>query len=218
MSRPPPHTRSAVELKVAPLSETAQRRIAETLGVGALADHLAMLIACLIASHHESRRLAKGHTPARVAAGLQRVENRMRLGHCGPEITREITDPHFGYDEEAFTRLALVVADPAVPRDLKLALIEARRREVEALPQINPRYALRVVLAEHALEQVWHRYAVDCSDTVRQWHFVLAILEAAGEGTEGMRRNAERLKRELGPLLELTNQPQRALANGSERF
>jgi hypothetical protein len=208
-----------VELKVAPLSETAQRRIAEPLGVGALADHLAMLIACLIASHHEGRRLAKGHTPARVAAGLQRIENRMRLGHGGPEITREITDPHFRYDEETVIRLAPVVADPAVPRDRKLALIEARRREVETLPQINPRYALRVVLAAHALEQIWHHYAVDCSDTVRQWHFVLEILEAAGEGTEGMRRNAERLKRELGPLLELTsNQPQRTVANGPERF
>jgi len=207
MPRSSPLTRSAVEINIAPIPGIAQHQIAEALGLGALPDYLAIHIACMIASHRASRKLAKGHTPAKVAAGLRRIESRLRRGHDGPEMTRELTDPHFGIDGETFMRLALIVANPDVPRDRKLAEIETRRREVEGMAETDARYALRVVLVGQALALIWYVFAVDRGDTVRQWQFVLAILEAAGEGTEGVRKNPERLKRDVGRLMELTARP-----------
>ena len=207
MPRPALLTRKAVELNIKPLSGIAQRQIAEALGRGALPDYLAIHIACIIASHRASRKLAKGHTPAKVAAGLRRIESRLRRGHDGPEVTRELTDPHFSIDGETFMRLALIVANRDMPRDRKLAAIETRRREIEAMAGIDARYALRVVLVAQALARIWYWCAVDCADTIRQWQFVLAILEAAGEGTEGVRKNPERLKRDVGRLMQLTARP-----------
>ena len=207
MPRSSPLTRMPVEINIKPLSGMVMRRIAEALGLGALPDYLAILIACLIASHHTNCKLAKGHTSAKVAAALRRIESRMRHGHDDPKTVWEITDPHFGMDGETWTRLAPIVADPDVPREHKLAVITTRRHEVEATPRINPRYGLRVTLVEHALAQIWYWYAVDREDTVRQWQFVLAILEAAGEGTEGFRRNSARLRRDVWRILDLTSQP-----------
>jgi hypothetical protein len=204
MPRPPPLTRSLVELNITPLPAMWRRRIGEALSLGVLPDYPADLLACMIATHHAARKLAKGHTPAKMAAGLHRIENRLHRGHDGPEMMREITDPHFGMDGETWTRLALIVVNPNVPPDRKLAAIEARRRETEAMPEIDARHALRVVLVAYALAQIWYWYAVDRDDPVRQWQFVLAILEAAGEGTEGVRKNPDRLKRDVGRLLELT--------------
>jgi hypothetical protein len=196
-----------VQLKIKPLPGMALRRIADTLGLDALPDYLVILLACMLASHRAGRKTARGHTPARVAAALRRIESRMRRGHDDPKATREITDLHFGMDGETFIRLAKIVADPDVPRDRKLNEIEARRREVEAMPRINPRRGLRVELAAEALADIWYWYAVRRDDRARQWQFVLAILEAASEGTEGLRRNADRLRRDLGPILEQTSQP-----------
>jgi hypothetical protein len=89
---------------------------------------------------------------------------------------------------------------------VKIDAIGARCREVEALPPIEARYALRMMLAAHALV-VWRLFAVGHDDGVRQWRFVLAILKAAGEGVEGLRKNPERLRRDIGRLLQLTAQP-----------
>ena len=75
------------------------------------------------------------------------------------------------------------------------------------MPEIDARYALRVVLAAQALVQIWYWYAVRRDDRARQWQFVVVILEAAGEGTEGFRRNADRLRRDLWPILEQASQP-----------
>jgi hypothetical protein len=207
MPRPSPLTRKAVEFKIVPLSGMVLHEISEALGLDALPDYPAILIACQIATHREARKLVKGHGPPKVAAGLRRIEGRMRRGHDGQKTTQEITDPHFGIDDETFTRLATLVADPDAPRDRQLVAIETRRREVEARPRINPYYALRVQLAAEALWHIWYCYAVRRDDRARQWQFVLAILEAAGEGTEGFRRNAERLRRDLGLVLERTRRP-----------
>src|SRR5262249_35447232 len=89
----------------------------------------------------------------------------------------------------------------------KLALIETRWRELQELPEVDTFYGLRVVLVALALVCVWYLFAVNRDDTVRQWKFVLAILEAAGEGTEGLRQHPGRLKRDLGGMLRLTSQP-----------
>ena len=85
-------------------------------------------------------------TPARVTAGLRRVESRMRRGHES-ETTQEISDPHFGMDVETWTQLAPIVVDRNLPRNRQLAAIETRHCEVEALPRINPRRGLRGELA-----------------------------------------------------------------------
>jgi hypothetical protein len=187
----------------------AQQRIAWTLGLIALPDHLADRIACMIATHRFGRKRSKGHTPARVAAALRRIESRMHRGHDGPQDTQEITDPHFNIDTETFD-LAPIVFNPDVPLERKLAEIEVRRHEVEALPEIDARHGLRVMLVAYALAQIWHYYAVDRDDRERQWEFVLAILAAAGEVTPGVAKNPKRLERlrnEVQELLQLTAQP-----------
>jgi hypothetical protein len=209
MPRPSPLTRNTVELIIKPLSAMAARRIANALGLGALPDYPADLIACMIATHRAGRKRSKGHTPAQKAAALRCIESRLRRGQDGPELTREITDPHFDMDFETFTRLAPIVANPDVPCDRKLALIAVRRSEIEAMPKIDARHALRVELVGEALARIWYWYAVDRDDTYRQWQFVLAILEAAGELAAGVYKNPKRLNLiagEVGRLLHLTSQ------------
>jgi hypothetical protein len=105
------------------------------------------------------------------------------------QAVQEITDPHFDMDEETFMRLAPIVFNPDVPLERKLAEVEARRREVEALPEIDARFGLRVVLVGNALARIWSWYAVNRDDRERQWEFVLAVLAAAGEITTGVAKN-----------------------------
>jgi hypothetical protein len=193
-----------------PLYRAERKRFAGLLGLDALPDACADGIAWLIAAHQASRKLVKGHTTARVAAALRRAETRMHRGHDAAETTRTITDPQFGLDVETFTRLQSIVGDAEVPLDRRLAAIEARRREVEALPEIDSRHGLRVVLVAQALAWIWYFFAADRDDESRQWLFVLAILEAAGELTARVRKNPERLKRlkhDVGRLSQLTSQP-----------
>jgi hypothetical protein len=199
-----------VDITLAPLTKAAHRRIAEALGIFALPDYLADRIACMIATHRAGRKRSKNHTPARMAAALRRIESRMHRGQDGPEAVREITDPLFGIDVETFERLVPLVSDPHVPLGHKLAAVAERRREVEALPEMDARYGLRVELVAEALAQIWHRYAVDCDDGERQWEFVLAVLAAAGEVTPGVAKNPKRLERlrnGVQEMLRLTAQP-----------
>jgi hypothetical protein len=220
MPRPSPPTRKSLpEIRLRRLDRTERRHFAWLLGLDALPDACVHAISWMIAVHNASRayqrggevsqkrRRETGHTPAKWAAALRRVESRMRRGDDGPETTRVITDPLFGADEETFTRLQGIVCDPEVPLDHRLDAIETRRRELEALPEVDALYGLRVVLVAYALVLIWDVFAVRRDDTERQWQFALAILEAAGEGTEGVRKNPKRLKRELGRLLQLTAQP-----------
>jgi hypothetical protein len=195
------------EIRPRPLHRIARKRFAKLLGLDALPDACVDGIAFLIAAHQASRKLVKGHTAARVAAALHRTEGRLKRGHNGLEMRREITDPQFGLDVETFTRLQGVIGDPEVPLDRKLGAIEARRREIEALPEVDARYGLRVVLAAQALVWIWRLFAVRHDDGTRQWQFVLAVLDAAGEGTEGVRKNPGRLRRDVGRLMQLTAQP-----------
>ena len=154
--------------------------------------------------HKETRKLVKGRTPARVAAGLRHAESRLRRGYNGPEMTREITDPQFGLDVETSVRLQSIVGDPDLPLGRRLDAIESR---VGALPEIDALHGLRVVLVAHAVVCIWYVFAVCRDDRARQWQFVLPMLEAAGEGTEGVRKNPGGLRRDLGRLLQLTAQP-----------
>ena len=208
MPRPtPPRTPLTMpEVKPRPICHDDRKGFARILGVKPLPDTCVRTIVWIIAAHRASCQAVEGHTPARVAATFRCVESRLRRGHDGPEATREITDPLFGIDAGTFERLASVINDPETPIDVRIDAIEARRREVEALPPIDARYALRVVLAAHALV-VWWLFAVGHDDGARQWRFVLAILKAAGEGVEGLRKNPERLRRDIGPLMQLTAQP-----------
>jgi hypothetical protein len=94
--------------------------------------------------------------------------------------------------------------------DRKLAAVAERRREVEALPEIDARHGLRVQLVGNALAQIWYWYAVDRDNRERQWEFVMAILAAAGEITAGVAKNPKRLKLiacEVEGLLQVTAQP-----------
>jgi hypothetical protein len=201
-------------IKPRPLYRANRKHFAWLLGLGALPDAgveaIAWLISvhkALITGHKAGSKRLRGHTPARWAATLRRIESRMSRGHVGPEAVREVTDPQFGVDVETFTRLAPIIGSPDAPLEHKLAMIAARRHEIEALPEVDALYGLRVVLVELALACVWHVFAADRDDTVRQWQFVLAILEAAGEGTEGLRQHPGRLKRDVGGMLRLTSQP-----------
>lgn len=198
------------EVRPRPLYREQRKGFAKILGLDPLPDACLNGIVWLIAEHKASCRVVKGHTPAKVAAGLRRIESRLRRGHDTPDAVREITDPQFGLDVESFTRLQNVFDDPEVPLDQRLAMLEARRREVEALPEVEALYGLRVMLVGLALVWVWCYFAVRPDDGARQWQFVLATLKAAGEGTEGVRKNPGRLKRDIGRLLELTAEPGRS--------
>jgi hypothetical protein len=195
------------EIRPKPLYRAARKRLAWLLGLHALPDECVNGIAWLLAAHKASRERVKGHTPARWAATLRKVESRIRRGDNNPETTRVITDPLFGADVETWTRLAPIVADPDVSPDDKLAAIETRRRELEALPEIDALYALRVMLVTQALLFIWYFFAAGRDDHVRQWHFVLAILEAAGESTDGLRKNPERLRRDVEQFLVSSREP-----------
>jgi hypothetical protein len=199
------------EVKPRPIRRADRKRFAEILGVAPLPDACVESIVWILAAHRASCQVVERHTPARAAAALRCVESRLRRGHDGPEATREITNPLFGIDGETFERLAGVINDPETPIEIKIDAIAARRREVEVLPPIDARYALRVVMAAHALA-VWWLFAADRDDGERQWRFVLAILEAAGEGVEGLREHPERLKREIGRLMQLASLPLGATA------
>ena len=192
------------EIRPRPLYRATRKRLAWLLGLYTLPDECVHGIAWLLAAHKASRERVKGHTPARWAATLHKVESRIRRGADGPETTRMITDPLFGADVETWTRLAPIIADPDVPPDDKVAAIEARRHELEAMPEIDALYALRVLLVTQALLWIWYFFAADRGDSVRQWHFVLAMLEAAGESTDGLRKNPERLRRDVGQFLGAT--------------
>jgi len=201
------------EVRPRPIYRADRKNFARLLGPDMLSDECVRAIAWVIASHKTSleyMRRAKGHTPAKWAAALRRVETQMHRGHDGPEITRMITDPLFGADVETFERLRGIVGDPEVPLEVRLTAIEIRRHELEALDEVDALYGLRVVLVAYALVLIWYNFAVNRTDTVRQWKFVLAILEAAGEGTAGLREHPERLKRDVGRLLQLTAQPTRS--------
>jgi hypothetical protein len=198
------------EARPRPLYRADRKNFARLLGLDVLPDECVQTIIWVIAAHKAYRehvKRVKGHTPAKWAAETRRVANRMRRGHDGPEVTRTITDPLFGADKETFERLGDIAGDSQVPLEHRLAAIETRCRELEAMPEVDALYGARLVLTAYALPDIWYRYAVDRTDTVRQWKFVLAILEAAGEGTAGLREHPERLKHDVGRLLQLTAQP-----------
>jgi hypothetical protein len=189
------------DIRPKPLYRATRKNIAWSLGLHALPDECVHGIAYMLAVHKESRGRVKGHTPARWAATLRHVESHIRRGDDGPEITRLITDPLFCADFETWTRLAPIVADPDVPRDDKLQAIEVRRHELEVMPEIDALYALRLLLVAQALAFIWYVFAAGRDDHVRQWAFVLAILEAAGESTVGIKKNPERFKRDVRQML-----------------
>jgi hypothetical protein len=139
---------------------------------------------------------------ARIAKEQRRIQRtrRRRDGILDP-----LTDPRFGLDVESFDKL-----DPDAPIPVLLEAIEARLGELAALPSpFDPQHELRVFYSEFALDVVWSRYANPQvrGDSAHQWRFLLEMLEAAGEGTEGLHQHPERLKRRLRPLLVLTRQP-----------
>jgi hypothetical protein len=123
------------EVRPKPLYRGEREKFARLLGGSdMLSDACEHAIKWVIAAHKASREYMKqveGHTPAKWAAELRRIESRMYRGHDGPEITRTITDPLYGADDETFERLHGIVGDPEVPLEHRLAEIEARRRELE---------------------------------------------------------------------------------------
>ena len=120
-------TRSAGD-NITPLSAMAQRRIAGALGLDALPDRLAMLIARLI-----------------VCVASCAADTMMRTA---PRLCGKVGPP-FSIDRKTFTRLAPIVAKPGMPW---LAVIDALGREIDILPPIKPR---RAALAAHVLQQFW---------------------------------------------------------------
>src|SRR6516162_3734441 len=136
------------EIRPRPLYRATRKRLAWLLSLHALPDECVHGIAWLLATHKASRERMKitdsngkprsiGHTPAQWAATLRKVESRIRRGDDSPEITRVITDPLFGADAETWMRLAPILTDPDVPLAEKLSVIEARRHELEAMPEID---------------------------------------------------------------------------------
>jgi len=200
------------EVRPRPLYRANRKGFIRVLGPDPLPDLCVETICWLIAAYKAGLQRMKrpdgrsiGHTPAKWAAETRRVANHMRRGHDGPEVTRTLTDPLFDPDIETFERLQ-DIGNLAIPLEQRLAAIKARSRELAALPEIDALYGARVSLLANALV-CWYYFAVDREDTLRQWQFMLTMLQAAGEGTRGVYEHPERLKRDLGRLMQLTAQP-----------
>jgi hypothetical protein len=211
MPRPQQPTREPMpEIKLRPLYRAERKRFVWLLGPDPLPDRCVEAIATLIACHKAACSRPKGHTKAKWAAALYRAENLMRRGHDGPEVTRVFTNPLFGVDEETF-ELRAIIGNPEVPLDRRLAVMEARRHELETQPEVDARHSRRVQLMAYALESVWRNFAVDRCDVERAWQFVLAIVEVAEDLPPSMRKNPKRLnglRADISRmLLEATTQP-----------
>jgi hypothetical protein len=179
---------------------------ARLLSVGTIPEVCVHMIANLVGVHRASLRMVENYTPARIAAEIDRVKRRVSHGHDEPEAVRTITDPMFGADVETVERLRDILNDRSLPLDVRVDALEARRSEVAALPPHNALYGLRVITAWHAM-LIWWLFAASHSDSASRWRFVLAILQAAGEGIDGFAKNPERLKDSLGDLPRLTERP-----------
>jgi hypothetical protein len=192
--------------KVTPVYEYDRVGFARILGVDPMPVVCVHMIAELVGAHLASVQVVAGHTPARIASEIERVERRVSHGHDGPEAVQSIADPMFGADAETVERLSAILNNSSLPIDAKVEALEGRRREVENLPSIDARHGLRVILAAHAI-LIWWLFAASHSDSASRWRFVLAIFEAAKEKTEGLRQHPERLNRDLGELPGLTERP-----------
>lgn len=164
----------------------------------AVSDELAHIIPLLRAT----QGLVRGHTPKRVAAELKRCKRKLRgeqrNGHPDKHLRRMLSDPHWGLDFESFERLAPLAA---APTSELLAAVEARHREVERLPRINPQWGTLVSAAAVA-QALFRILAQDVRDQPGAcWHFVLAMLDDAGFPTEGLHQHPERLTSLLGGRL-----------------
>jgi hypothetical protein len=167
-------------------------------------DECVATIEALIDAHRASSKAIKGHTPTRVAATLMTVEQ--RLEH-GDGLSPGVFDPWFGNtDVETHERLSELLVDPRLPPWVKAACVRERRLEIERLPTIDARHGLMTITSIYAL-LIWQRWSSRRDNRTLQWQFVLAVLDAAGVGTEGFRAHPGLLKRELDRTLAFAGAP-----------
>jgi hypothetical protein len=204
-TRQKPLTRMTMP-KTTAVYEFDRFEFARLLSVGTIPEVCVHMIANLVGVHRASLRVVENYTTTRIAAEIDRVKRRVSHGRDGPEAVRTLTDPMFGADVETVERLRDILNDRSLPLDVRVDALEARRREVEALPLHNALYGLRVITAWHAM-LIWWLFAASHSDKASRWQFVLTVLEAAGEGVDGLRSHPERLAVSLGELPKLTERP-----------
>jgi hypothetical protein len=219
-----------------PLTTNQIGEFSTYLGVNPLPAVCISAIEQLAVTHRRAVALSlQGHTKNSVSRHLRRAiaaTNPKRLDAA----LATLADPTSGVDAETFSRVTGIdnVTDPdsasalndftrTPPHRLEAKLasvmtnrslsplqrveyLEARLREVEALPRTDGGHACRIVLVAYALATIWCNYAHDPTDRTRQWKFTMLLLEVCGEGSEGIRRNPNRLKRDLGRMFALTAQ------------
>jgi hypothetical protein len=196
MPRPPP-------LKLISIPQIERRQVlsqkhdyAGSLGFSRLPDNIAGELAHWIALARVTPSFVKGLTRQRVTAELKRCAKKLRRGR-DMEVRQKLTNPAFGFDTRTFLRLQPLLAAPTAQL---LAAIEARQRDVERLPRIDPQ---REALESAGGVATWF-FMVYATDSVRDesaawWRFVLYFLDDAGFPTEMLYQHPESLK----PLLAL---------------
>jgi hypothetical protein len=172
----------------------------ELLGFSGFPDGVASELANLVATMRPTSSVVVSLTRQREALDLKRIAKKLRreqqTGRPNIELRQRLANPHVGWRTETFMRLAPLAAVPTA--DL-LAAVEARRREVERLPRVNPQTEARESAAGAAL----FFFLVYAAPNVRDepgawWRFVLAALDEAGFPTAKLYQHPERLR----PLLE----------------
>jgi hypothetical protein len=152
-----------------------------------------------------------GFTPRAMAAEHARtIKQQRRAKRTGQDdnLRRKLEDAT-RIDYASAVRLDLIGADPPIP---SVEAVQAAREACIAWGRINPQWEAVRLAVIHAAD--WFRQLA--APTVRgdkafQLLFVLAMLEDAGYGVEGLRRHPERLYRDeiVGPLLALLLRAQR---------
>jgi hypothetical protein len=144
-----------------------------------------------------------GFTPRAMAAEHARTIKQLRRAkRTGQDdhLRRKLQDGS-RIDYTSGVRLGLLDADPHMPT---IEAVQAAREACIIWPRVNPQWEAVRIAVINAAYWFW----LLAMPTVRgnkafQQLFILAMLEAADFGTEGLRRHPERLYRDkiVGPLL-----------------
>lgn len=179
------------------------------LGFSKLSDGVARELADVVALMRTTPSLVVGLTRQREAAELKRCAKKLRrerrTGRPNIDIRLRLADPRLGFRTETFARLGPLTAAPTPEL---LAAVEARRREVEREPRINPQTEARKSAGGGAL---WF-FLVHAAESVRDeprawWCFVLAALDEAGFPTEKLYEHPESLRPLLDELRAVARPP-----------
>jgi hypothetical protein len=206
--------------KIEPRPLSQAHDFAGLLGYAATNDDLTRFLSYAIAVMHACRPRVDdgkrtkvspywaGFTPRNMAAELARIIKQLRRAKRTGDydhLRRKLKDGS-RIDCASAVRLGLLGTDPPVP---DIEAVQAAREACIMWPRgerTNPQWeAVRLAVINVAEWFWWLATPTARGDKASQQLFILAMLEAADFGIEGLRQHPERLYRDeiVGPLLAL---------------